>query len=170
LIADSIQPDELSNLHDIGCKLIPLDENNREVEAWTPIYDNPNYWTSERLAGEAYKFKNVATVFGKTHLKDQDGRDLYLNCLDIDSDNVYYRLFDLENSNTKQRYSLIPTLQKVTIVAKTKKKNGFHIYWLSHRQIKSIYTMYIHISWPKYGKTYESYNNRDRKCCDSIRQ
>jgi putative DNA primase/helicase len=140
LIADNIQPDELINLLNIGFKPVPLDENNREVGAWTPIYENPDYWTDERLKQQAYKFKNVATVFGKAHKKDEEGRNLYLNCLDIDSDKVYDILFNLENSNTKRKYSLIPKLQGVTFVTKTRKKNGFHIYWLSHRQNKPITT------------------------------
>jgi P4 family phage/plasmid primase-like protien len=140
LIADNIQPDELINLHNIGFKPVPLDENNREVGAWTPIYENPDYWTHERLKQQAYKFKNIATVFGKSYIKDDEGRDLYLNCLDIDSDNIYDVLFNLENSKSKQKYSLLPKLQKATFVTKTRKKNGFHIYWLSHRQNKSITT------------------------------
>jgi P4 family phage/plasmid primase-like protien len=138
LRADNVQPNELINLLDIGFKPIPLDGNNREVGAWTPIYDNPDYWTPEELKKQAYKFKNVATVFGKTHIKDEEGRNLYLNCLDIDSENVYNIFFNLENSNSRQKYSLIPKLQKSTFVTKTKKKNGWHFYWLSHKQNKSI--------------------------------
>ena len=140
MIADDIQPNDLINLHNIGFKPVALDEKNREVEAWTPIYENPNYWTPEKLKQQAHKFRNVATVFGKTHIKDEEGRDLYLNCLDIDSDKVYDILFNLENSKSKQKYCLIPKLQKVTFVTKTRKKNGFHIHWLSHRQNKSITT------------------------------
>lgn len=129
---------ELVNLHNIGFKLIPLVENGREIEPWTPIYDNSKYWTHERLKNEAHKFKNVATVFGKTHLEDEQGGDLYLNCLDIDSNNVYNILFNLKNDNTNQSYSLIPKCQQATFVTKTRKKNGFHIFWLSHKQNKSI--------------------------------
>jgi P4 family phage/plasmid primase-like protien len=140
MIVVNIRPNELINLHNIGFKPIPLDGNNNEVESWTPIFRNPNYWTAETLKQQAYKFKNVATVFGKTHIKDKEGRDLYLNCLDVDSDRVYDILFNLENSNTKQKYSLIPKLQKVTFVTKTRKKNGFHIYWHSHTQYKPIIT------------------------------
>jgi P4 family phage/plasmid primase-like protien len=140
LIANSIQPNDLTKLHNIGFKLIHLDGNNRETGAWTPIYDNPNYWTPEGLKQQAHKFRNVATVFGKTHIKDEEGRALYLNCLDIDSKNVYNVLFNLENGKSKQKYSLIPKLQGVTFVTKTRKKNGFHIYWLSHKQNKSITT------------------------------
>jgi hypothetical protein len=39
----------------------------------------------DKIIQESYKFKNVATCFGKTHLRDAEGRELYLNCLDIDS-------------------------------------------------------------------------------------
>jgi hypothetical protein len=112
--------------------------HNKEVEPWTPIYDNPNYWTPEKLEQESYKFDNVATCFGKTHLKDEKGRDLYLNCLDIDSDSVYDILFNLENSNTRESYSFIAKVQDKTFVTKTKKINGFHVYWFSHKQNKPI--------------------------------
>lgn len=87
---------------------------------------------------ESYKFKNVATCFGKTHLKDEQGRDLYLNCLDIDSNNVYFILFNLANDKTRQEYSMIAQAQQSTFVTKTRKKNGFHIYWLSHKQNEAI--------------------------------
>ena len=53
----------------------------REIESWTPIYDNPNFWTHDKIIQESYKFKNVATCFGKTHLRDAEGGELYLICL-----------------------------------------------------------------------------------------
>jgi P4 family phage/plasmid primase-like protien len=128
----------LIKLHDIGFKLIPLDDNGKAVESWTPVYENPKYWSPERLARESHKFKNIATCFGKSHLKDEQGKDLYLNCLDIDSDNVYFILFNLANDKTGQDYSMIAQAQQSTFVTKTKKKNGFHIYWLSHKQNEAI--------------------------------
>ena len=140
MIADNIQPNDLINLHNIGFKPVALDEKNREVEAWTPIYENPNYWTPEKLKQQAHKFRNVATAFGKSQLKDEESRDLYLNCLDIDSDKAYAILFNLENGKSKQKYSLIPKLQEATFVTKTRKKNGFHIHWLSHRQNRPVTT------------------------------
>lgn len=115
-----------------------MNENNHEVEPWTPIYDNETYWTPERLRKESHKFKNVATVFRRTHLKDEQGRDLFLNCLDIDSDNVYNILFHLQNRDTSQKYSFLPLMQRVTFVTKTHKRTGFHIYWLSHKLNYSI--------------------------------
>jgi P4 family phage/plasmid primase-like protien len=129
-----ISKDVLVESYKMGFKLMPLNGHNKEVEPWTPIYDNPNYWTPEKLEQESYKFKNVATCFGKTHLKDEKGRDLYLNCLDIDSDSVYDILFNLENSRTREGYSFTAKVQDKTFVTKTKKRNGFHVYWFSHKQ------------------------------------
>jgi hypothetical protein len=94
----------------------------------------------ERLTREAHKFKNIATCFGKTRLKDDKGQDLFLNCLDIDSDNVYFILFNLDNVKTGRQYSLTAGAQECTFVTKTKKPNGFHIFWLSRRQNDSIST------------------------------
>jgi P4 family phage/plasmid primase-like protien len=131
---------DLDQIHNLGFKLIPLDENGKPVEAWTPIYENPNYWSRERLAREPHKFKNVATCFGKTHLKDE-GEDLYLNCLDIDSESVYKILFNLTNPTTEKEFSFIAKAMEKTFVTKTRKPNGFHIYWLSHEQNKAISTV-----------------------------
>ena len=80
---------------------------------------------------------NVATCFGMTR-KDDQGNDLYLNCLDIDSDNVYNNLFNLRNGTTGKEYSFIAKAIEKTFVTKTRKPNGFHIYWLSHDQNKAI--------------------------------
>src|SRR5439155_21278230 len=107
---------------------------------WTSIYEDPEYWTPEKLIQEAPKFTNgVATVFGKTRLKDEKG-SLYLYALDIDSDEVYWTLSRLQNPNGGQEYSFIPLMQERTVVIKTRKPNGFHVYWLSHREHKAIHT------------------------------
>jgi hypothetical protein len=53
---------------------------------------------------------------------------------------VYRILFRLENSNGWPEYSFIALIQKQSFVVKTKKPNGFHIYWLSHKQHESILT------------------------------
>jgi putative DNA primase/helicase len=135
----TLSSDVLTKLKNMGFKLIPLNENNRAIEPWAPIYDNPNYWTPEKIVEESYKFKNVATCFGKTHLRDTEGRELYLNCLDIDSQYVYDILFNLRNEDGKT-YSLIPLMQRCSIVVKTRKPSGFHLYWLSHTQNRSIHT------------------------------
>ena len=108
--------------------------------SWTPIYDDPNFWTHEKkLTKEVAKFKNVATALGKTRLSNERG-PLYLNDLDIDSDEVYKILFRLQNFNGESEYSFIPLMQERSFVVKTRKPNGFHIYWLSHKQHEPILT------------------------------
>src|SRR5947208_1726990 len=83
-----IRPETLLDLYDIGFKLVPLAEDRKTpVIKTTPIYENPNYWTPEKLVQEAYSFKNVATVFG------QNITGNFLNELDIDSQNVYDIIF-----------------------------------------------------------------------------
>ena len=137
----SIRPAQLIELHQIGFKLVPLGEDGKPVSSWTPIYDNPEYWTPEKISREASKFKNgVATVFGKTRIKDEKGC-LYLYALDIDSDEVYKILFRLQNSKGGQEYSFVVAMQERSVVVKTRKANGFHIYWLSHKEHKPIFTM-----------------------------
>jgi len=55
----------------MGFKLIALPVEYKVIESWTPIYEDPNYWTHERLAKEYSKFKNVATIFGKNSYQRQ---------------------------------------------------------------------------------------------------
>jgi P4 family phage/plasmid primase-like protien len=43
-------------------------------------------------------------------------------------------LFNLDNSKTGRQYSLTAEAQNCTFVTKTKKPNGFHIFWLSRKQ------------------------------------
>jgi hypothetical protein len=100
----SICPAQLIELHQIGFKLVPLGKDGKPVMSWTPIYDNPEYWTPDKLVQDASKFSNgVATVFGKTSIKDEKG-PLYLYALDIDSDEVYKTLFRLQNPKRGQEY------------------------------------------------------------------
>ena len=131
---------QLLELHQLGFKLVPLGDHFKPSIKWTPVYDNPYHWTPEKLtqAHGASKFKNgVATVFGKTRLSDEKGC-LYLHALDIDSDEVYKVLFNLANGG--KEYSFIAEAIKNTYVTKTRKPNGFHIYWLSHKQHESVLT------------------------------
>jgi P4 family phage/plasmid primase-like protien len=130
---------ELFKYREIGFKLVPLGNDGTPTMSWTPIYDDPNYWMFEKLAEESQKFFGVATVFGRSPSNDSEGKDLYLNELDIDSNNVYQILFRLQTGDGPE-YSLIPLLQKETFVIKTKKPNGFRISWLSHQQNKPIHT------------------------------
>lgn len=129
---------QLIKHHDIGVKLIPLDEDGKPAILWTPVHEDPNYWTPKTLTQEAYKFKNVATCFGKTCLKDDKG-PLYLYALDIDSEEVYNILFRLPKGDSEE-FSLIPKMQECSFVTKTRKTSGFHIYWLSHIEHKPILT------------------------------
>jgi P4 family phage/plasmid primase-like protien len=133
---NSIGPVELIKLHNLGFKLVPLDLKGNPVIPWTPIYEDPGYWTPETLTQEAHRFKNVATCFGKTQLRDDKG-PLYLYALDIDSNAVYNILFRLQNGDSPE-YSLILKMQEVSVVVKTRKPNGFHLYWLSHKQHKPV--------------------------------
>jgi hypothetical protein len=87
-ITGNIRPATLVQLRKLGCKLIPLSMNNGVVISWAIVYEDPNYWTAEKLISEWSTFKNVATVFGKTHVKDQKGLDLYLNGFDGDCEYV----------------------------------------------------------------------------------
>jgi D5 N terminal like len=132
----NIRPAQLIELYEIGFKPVPLGEDGKPVMPWTPIYENPEYWTHEKLIQEAPKFRNgVATVLGKTRFEDEKGC-LYLNCLDIDSKEVYKILLLLENPPG----GFIPFMQNHTVVVKTRKANGFHIYWLSHKEHKPIHS------------------------------
>lgn len=67
------------------------------VPSTNDIYNNPEFWSEDTLRSKHHLFHNVATTFGKSHIKDEDGSDLYLNELDIDSDEVFARLcFDIQ--------------------------------------------------------------------------
>jgi hypothetical protein len=46
---NTISSDVLIQLRNMGFKLIPLNGNNTAIELWTSIYDNPNYWTTEKI-------------------------------------------------------------------------------------------------------------------------
>ena len=56
------------------------------------IYNHPEFWTEERIKKEYWRFDNVATTLGKTLLTDDQGKPLYLNALDIDSEQVFTSL------------------------------------------------------------------------------
>ncbi len=134
-VSDNIPTEELLKLHEIGFKLVPLshDAKTPAIE-WTPIYENPDYWTLEKLMGESHRFNNVATTFGKTR------HGLYLYELDIDSEAVYNILFNLKHEGADETYSFVDNAIKTTYVTKPRKPNGFHIYWLSSLQHEPILT------------------------------
>jgi putative DNA primase/helicase len=118
----------------MGFKLIPLAEDAKTptVKATNEIYVDPQYWTAEKIESKNYRFKNVATTFGITNIKDEEGRDLYLNECDIDSKEAFDRLA-IVKVNGKD-YFFIDEMCKITFVVKTKKKYGYRFYWLSRKQ------------------------------------
>jgi hypothetical protein len=137
---ETISLETLIRHHNIGFKVVPLAEDAKTptVRSTNEIYDNPGYWSSERLASEHYLFKNVATTFGKTHIKDEKGRELYLNELDIDSKEVFDRLAIIHVKD--KDYFFIDEMRKRTFVVKTRKTFGYRVYWLSHEQYPPIRT------------------------------
>jgi hypothetical protein len=159
IYTDHIQLDILKELDKIGFKLIPLckdgvtpnvynlltpEERQRSIEESSDdnehpinyIYNHPEFWTEERIKREAHRFKNVATTYGKTHLKDEDGQDLYLYELDIDDEEIFTRL-SVVRVNGKSHYFL-DEITKQTYGVRTRKKFGRRYYWLSHIQEKPI--------------------------------
>jgi hypothetical protein len=152
--AGNIRPATLVQLHKLGFKLVPLSLEHYAVISWTPIYEDSNFWALENIVSESPKFKNVATVFGKTHVKDSEGKGLYLNDLDCDSEPVYKilttpieeisdsllmsKLQDLysksEVRTTAAKESVFEYLKETTVVVKTRKPYGFQVFWLSHTQ------------------------------------
>jgi len=156
-ISHNVLPDELVNLLEIGLKPIPLNPKHEPVINWGKIYDDPQYWIPESIRADHSKFSNVATAMGPTHIKDKDGQNLNVNCLDVDSQDI----MSILASPLSQLYSeikpelrariqafimslecissdvniedltILSILQKVTYVTKTRKEYGFHVYWLS---------------------------------------
>jgi hypothetical protein len=107
----------------IGFKLVPLDKLSKSpIIPWSEIYDNSDFWSIEKIREYKDKFYNVATTFGKSHLKDAQGRELYLYCLDIDSDEVLRRVQSLLEQEWKFK----------TFVTKTQKDCGYHVYWFEY--------------------------------------
>jgi P4 family phage/plasmid primase-like protien len=129
--AERIRPATILDLHKLGFKVVPLAADGKTPSMqWTAIYEEN--WKIDDLAGHYDKFNNIATCLGKTYVKDQEGRDLYLNCLDVDSKEVYGILFNMIDG--QHSYSLVQKLMEQTVVVKTRKPAGYHAYWLSHEQ------------------------------------
>jgi hypothetical protein len=141
IIVDSfLSVDQLIQLHNMGFKLIPLgaDGKTPAIKSTNEVYHNPNYWTNEKIIQESSKFRNVATTFGKTHLDDPEGKDLYLNEIDIDSKEVFDRLAVLKVRD--KEHFFLGDMCKLTFVVKTRKKWGRRIFWLSHKQYSPVRT------------------------------
>lgn len=120
--------------------------DNGVVISWTLVYEDPDYWSAEKLVSTYCKFKKVATVFGKTHVKDEKGLELYLNGFDGDCEYVNQILNSdqIQDSIIREKVqnlisktsskSLFDFLRKTTVVVKTRKEFGYHFYWFSHIQ------------------------------------
>jgi hypothetical protein len=68
------------------------ESSDGQVHPVNYIFNHPEFWTVDRIKQEPWRFNNVATTFGKTHLTDEQGASLYLNVIDIDSKQVYDNL------------------------------------------------------------------------------
>jgi hypothetical protein len=157
----AVQVETLIDLHKIGFKLVPLGEDGKapnvsnllteeekqhsisqsidgKEHPINYICNHQEFWNEQRLEREAWRFDNVATTFGKTHLKDKDGNDLYLNLLDVDSEQVFTKLAIIPVKNEERMF--INEMCNLTYVTQTKKKWGRHIFWLSHKQNPAIGT------------------------------
>ncbi len=181
----NIDIDTLISLHKKGLKPVALSENHKHVGEWTPIYENSHYWTVDKLTDpkESSKFKNVASTVGKTHIRDSDGNELFLQALDIDSEFIYSILAKpIDNlvasfSNLKSdildfmdslglsktdyaNSTLLDILKNKTYVTKTRKPHGFHVWWLSHIQNKSVLKDYC-----KNGKEFELKADKSNGLC-----
>ena len=118
-----ISLDVLISYLNIGLKLVPLNELSKcPIVAWREIYDNPNFWSMEKLEKHSNLFQNVATTFGSTHIRDSQGRELYLYVLDLDSEEALQKVRPYIEAEWKLK----------TFVTKTQKDYGYHIYWLEH--------------------------------------
>lgn len=154
----------LYSLHMSGFKPVALSEGHMPEE-WTPIYDNPHYWKDKSFNDPKIyaRFKNVATTLGKTHVKDSENRDLYLQVLDVDSEHAFNlistpiselcennseleswmeRFFNSSDMLMKEywNFTLLDLLKQITFVTKTRKPFGYHFWWLSRSQNRSIRT------------------------------
>ena len=153
--SNTIPLEELFLLYELGFKLVTLaedskipnvnglltdEERQRSIEESPDgkehpinyIYNHPEFWNKDRISREAWRFYNVGTTYGKTHIKDEQGNSLYLNEVDIDSKEVFDRLAIVRIKD--KDYFFIDELCKITFVVKTKKEYGYRIYWLSHKQ------------------------------------
>jgi DNA replicative helicase MCM subunit Mcm2 (Cdc46/Mcm family) len=160
-----ISAEVITSLWKLGFKPVPLAHNHIPYTKWTPIYDDINYWQEDSFSNLEVqgKFINVASTFGRTHLKDSQNRTLFIQALDIDSEAVFHLLnvlvgelyvieklrpaldelikFSRKETDKIMNITLLDLFKKITFVTKTKKQYGYHIWWLSHEQNKSILTL-----------------------------
>ena len=109
---NSIEPKVLISLHRLGFKLVALSENHKPVIEWSSIYNNSEYWNIQKFNDpkEYSKFKNVVSTVGKSHLRDSENNDLFIQVLDVDSEPVYNKLnttIDQLNINSTLKSKII---------------------------------------------------------------
>lgn len=146
---------------------MPLDINHEHDVDWSPIYNNPDYWHPNSFNDPTVssRFVNVASALGKTHLKDIDNKNLYIQVLDTEfeynyavvttplsqlitksntiKDYIYNLLKSVGETNDESHLSNLTLLEfckRHTYVTKTKKENGYHFWWISRTQNESILT------------------------------
>ncbi len=160
----TITSDLLCSLYKIGFKPVSLSEDHEFTIKWGAVYDDPYYWQISDFHNHAVysKFTNIASTVGKTHLKDSEGKELYLQVLDCDSEYIYdiitkrtiaklplekfhnfYKdcLRTAADGTDFNKSTLFDVLKKITFITKTREPYGLHIWWLSHNQNKPILSL-----------------------------
>jgi hypothetical protein len=136
LSSDGKTPNVTGLLTDEEQKINVEESSDGHLHPINYIYNHPEFWTEDRIKQEHWRFSNVATTFGKTHINDDQRRSLYLNGFDIDSKPVFDELAIIKIRD--EDHYFIDDMCKTTFVTKTRKKWGRHIYWLSHDQHKPL--------------------------------
>jgi hypothetical protein len=137
--ADGVTPNVSGLLTPEEQEISIRESKSRKEEPANYIYHHPEFWSEERIEREAYRFINVATPLGKTHIKADNVSPLYLVVIDIDSERVFTILSRLKDSNGDDYY-LLDKACKSTFVSSSKKTYGRHIFWLSNKQHKPVRT------------------------------
>jgi hypothetical protein len=125
--SNSIPLAEIKKLYKMGFILVPLTDDGRTPNVYglltedekqkskqesedgaehpiNYIYNHPEFWNDQRIESEKIRFKNVATLLGRTHLREPDGQPLYLNAIDIDSERVFTILCRLSGPDGQDVY------------------------------------------------------------------
>jgi hypothetical protein len=163
-----VSSSDLLSLFKLGFKLVPLDNDHEHDTEMSLISYNPNYWHPDSFSDPTVcsRFVNVASALGKTHMIDPtNNKNLYLQVLDTDLDYVYntvttplsqliiksdfikdhiYNVLqsvgEIIDESHLSKLTVLEFCKKHTYVTKTKKENGYHIWWLSRTQNESILT------------------------------
>lgn len=139
-----LRPASLWQLHCLGFKIVLLgSDRTTPIEPWSQRPGSVP-WSKEefktKIVDRLYDDDDpsgelitaVATTFGETHLKDSEGKTLYLNCFDIDSLPIFQTL-----------EKTIEWCRENTYVTRTYKSFGHHIFWLSHQPNPHIGKMHM---------------------------